>query len=171
MLEFQILGLRDTKMRFASMRDGGLVAIQLEEAKRTAETVEDVYRRRAPRGQKASTDTGVHFYQTISGHAVTTEVGFEITVDTSNPQLRKWLAEGTGIYAGHDRITPNRPGGVLGPIRSWVGGGGSGPFFFASIAGMPAQPWEHDAREEAEPLVREVGGRIGRRVVEGLAGL
>jgi hypothetical protein len=168
MLTVDIVGLRALNGRFASVRDHGLLAIQLEEAGATAKVVEDIYRRRAPRGQKLSTDTPGHFFEGIHAHAGLVGTSVEMEVTTNNPKLRGWLAEGTGVYAGHGRIYPKRSK-ALGPIRSWTKGGGSGPFFFRSIAGMKAQPWEQRAADEAAPFIITMGNRIGHRVVLALA--
>lgn len=162
--DVHIVGLRDLLGRFASMRNEGLVAIQLEEAEALASVIEDVYRRHAPRSQKGH----AHFADTLHAEAEATDAGFSLELTTDDPELREWLAEGTGIYAGHGRIT-SHSGGPMGPIFDWAPGG-SGPLWFYSIRGMPANPWEATARDEVEPLVEDMGGRIGVRVVAGLSG-
>jgi hypothetical protein len=169
LITVDIKGLRNLKGEYQSMLNGGVVAIQLEIAEEAAQVIRDIYRHHAPRGQKVSTDTARHFYEGISGSAEAHEKGFTIQVETDNPDLRKWLAEGTGIYAGHGRIYP-KTGRALGPVRSWAKGGGGGPFFFRSIKGMPANPWEKEADAEATPFAIEIGRRIGARVTVGLAG-
>lgn len=167
MISVDIIGLRDLRGRFAAMLDEELVAIQFEEATAMADVIEQIFQRRAPRGEKTSTETGRHFYEGIKAQATAEGFGFSIEVDTDNPNLRRWLAEGTGIYAGQGRIYASS-GGALGPITSWSKGG-SGPYFFRSIAGMEANPWEKDADEEAAPFAVELGRRIGQRVVVALA--
>lgn len=173
MLTVDIQGLRDLRGRFAKMLDEELLAIQLEEAEAMAKVIQDNYRHHAPRSQKTSSDDGIHFFETIVGRAVATETGFSVEVSTSKPDLRRWLAEGTGEYGPrHQRIVPVTPGVMaLGPIRSWSPAGQGGPLFFRSVAGMEANPWERDALAETLPLARELGNRIGRRVTMRLAGL
>lgn len=168
MIQVDIIGLRNLRGHFASMLDHELVAIQFEEATAMADVIEQIFRRRAPRGEKISTKTGQHFYEGIKAQATAEGFGFSIEVDTDNPDLRRWLAEGTGVYAGHGRIYSST-GGPLGPIGSWSKGGGSGPYFFHSIAGMRPNPWEKDADDEAAPFAQELGRRIGQRVVVALA--
>lgn len=162
----QIVGLRDLLGRFASMRDAGVVAIQLEEARGLAEVVQDVYRRHAPRSAKGGHK---HFADGLDAAAAASEVGFAIELTTDDPELRRWLTEGTGVYAGHGRIYPTGTHKALGPIFDWPPGG-SGPLWFSSIAGMEGSAWEEDALAEVEPLVESVGRSIGIRVVEGLSG-
>jgi hypothetical protein len=170
MLEVDIVGLRDLKGRFRSMLDGELVAIQLEEAERMARSIQEVFRTHAPRGAKVSKDRPGRFFESIHGQAEASGVGFTIQVETTDPDLAKWLREGTGIYGPRGaRIFPIQAK-AMGPVRSWAPGAGSGPYFFASIAGMPAQRWEEAAFAEAAPLSAALGGRIGRRVTQHLTG-
>lgn len=81
--DVQIIGLRDLKGRFRRMLEADLVAIQLEETRLLATAVEDVFRRNAPRGQKASKDEDNRpgpFRDTITAVAAATETGFQIQV-------------------------------------------------------------------------------------------
>ncbi len=170
MLTVEIKGLRELNGRFASMLDHELVAIQLEEATAIGTALEDIFRRHAPRGRKVSKDdTAEHFYQTITARASPTVAGFEVQVSTRNPDLRRWLAEGTGLYGPRREVIRPTHGSVL-VWRSWPGHG-SGPFAARWVRGMKAQPWEEGARLEAAPLATDLGRRIGRRVTMRLAGL
>lgn len=170
-LDFHItvVGLRDLQGRFASLRDTELAAMQLEEAERTAKTLEEVFRRHAPKSTSPPAGGHQHFAEGITGQAVATGTGFEITLTTDNPDLRRWLAEGTGVYGPRGaRIYP-RHASALGPIFGWAPGG-SGPLWFTSIAGMKAQPWEAEADAEAAPFGEKMGNLIGSRVVLHLSG-
>lgn len=161
MLSINVLGLRDLRGRFASMTNHGLVEIQAEELELAGKEIERVFRERAPHGSGAS---GEHFFQTIHAEVSVAGFGFTMAVTTSNPRLRGWLAEGTGEYAGHGRIYPVAAR-AMGPITDWAFGSAGGPYFFSSIAGMPARPWEEPARLAAIPLAEHTGSRIGQRVV------
>ena len=164
-----IVGLRDLMGRFASMSSVGLVAIQLEEAEAMAGVIEDVFRTQAPRsrGPAGGRKSPGHFSEGIVAESATATGGFEISVTTDNPQLRTWLAEGTGEYGPTGQRIYPLYAQAMGPVYSWIGG--QGPLFFSSIAGMPPNPWEEEALAEVEPLVDELGSKIGVRVVQGLS--
>lgn len=169
LIHIEILGLRDLRGRFAALGDAELLALQLEEAAVVGKTLEEIYQRHAPKARKASSShrEAGPFWSTIHARAKATGTGFEIDVETSDPTLRRWLADGTGVYAGNGRIYPKRAK-ALGPITGWVHA--SGPAYFASIAGMPPNPWEDMASHEAAPFAEVMGNRIGNRVTAILAG-
>jgi hypothetical protein len=161
-IEFHIEGLRELNGRFASMRDGELVAIQLEEAKTAAATLQEIYRRWAPKSRKVSQAEGhTHFAEGLTAEAAATDVGFEIHISTSDPLLRKWLAEGT---AAHE-INPRHPMEAL----FWPQA--AHPYARVHHPGTRPNPWEEMARLEAESLAHEVGRRIGQRVAAFIAGV
>lgn len=170
MLAVEIRGLRNLRGRFAAMSERVLLEIQTVEAESLAKTVEEIYRHYAPRSRGHSA-SGLHFFEGIHGRAVTTlatRSGFQVNLSTDNPQLRGWLKHGTGIYGPRgQRIYPQRAK-ALGPIFNWIPMG-TGPFWFASIAGMPPNPWEERAAVEARVLAASVGSRIGVRMTRYLA--
>lgn len=169
MVTVDIVGLRDLRGRFASLRDAVLLEIQTQEADALAKTMEEIYRRYAPRS-RGHTATGRHFFEGLRGEAMATPVGFQVSVSTDNAQLRGWLKTGTGIYGPTGRRIYPRRAKAMGPVFNWLHpAGGTGPFWFRSIAGMHANPWEDQAQAEALPLAVAMGARIGTRMTRYLA--
>jgi hypothetical protein len=179
-----VRGLRDLRGRFASLADRKLAEIQMEEARNTAQTVQQIYRRRAPRSRGHSA-SGLHFFEGLNAYAVEVGGGFQITVTTDRPDLRRWLAEGTGLYGPLGRrIYPTHVSARMyahGPhagqprpaalqFFNWISpAGGTGPFYFRSIRGMHPNPWEVDAAVEAVPFAQKMGGLIGERAARYVA--
>lgn len=157
MIDIQIVGLRDIMGRFASVADHEMMEIQLGEAEKLAMTIEDVYRENAPRGETGKFRAGLTARATPSG------VGFELAVETDDPQLRDWLKEGTGVAGPLGRRIVPKSAKMM-RWFSWAGHGG-GPFFARSTAGMKPNPWEEHALAEVEPLIDVVGSSIGQKVV------
>lgn len=159
-LSFQIISARDAAGRFARA-SAELTSASLDEAARLAVTLTEVYREWAPRSSPEASRTGIHFRDSFSGLAEPNSSGFSVKISTNQGQLAEWLRQGTGVWAGHGRIYPKRAK-ALGPIFNWVGG--TGPNWFRSIRGMPANPWEDLAFEDSKPLVEQAAKQIGSRV-------
>jgi hypothetical protein len=156
-IQADILGLRDLRGRFAKMLDYELQEIQMVAAEALANDIKLVYQANAPRGK---TDK---FMEGIAGEAVWTGTGFLVTITTQDPQLRQWLAEGTGIFGPHAQIID--PGHVM------VWEGDDGPVFAMTTQGMEPNDWEVYASMEAAPLLLINGNKIGSEVVTRLAGM
>lgn len=160
MVRIDISGLRDLQGRLASFQNYKAVEIQLAEASRTARVVQDIYRTRAPRSRGAG--SGIHFYQGLEAQARVSGNGFEITLTTTEPELRRWLGEGTGIYGPTGQVIKPKSAKALGPIFNSIAG--PGPNWFRSVKGMKPQPWEDEAEAEAVPFVDQMGSIIGNHM-------
>lgn len=174
--------------RFKKWMGEGLSGIQSTEASRLATAAHGVYYSHAP--YRAASE-GLHFRDTFTTSHSANAVTWHVEVDTDNPDLRQWLQEGTGFYGPeHHRIYGH---GALGPVFNWSplfpsaatfasskmtgmrffasGGGGAGPFFWRSIAGMRPNPWEGEAESAAVPLGTATAGRIAQRSADYLTGV
>lgn len=95
---------------------------------------QDIYEELAPKRTGA-------FAASMRGTSTKTNEGFLVQVGTNMAQLEMWLREGTGLYGPlRHRIYPVRAQ-AMGPVYDWPSVG-SGPLWFASIAGMHSNPWE-----------------------------
>lgn len=165
-----IPGIRALSGRFARMADRGLVELQTANAEALAAEVEGIFRAAAPHGGRGESES---FAGGLRAELTAEAKGFTISLTTNQPNLRRWLREGTGIYGPtHERIYPrqatvlafhwpNAPAGIT--------PGKDGRYYFRSIAGMPANDWEDRARELAAPLLVRLGNRIGVETVVKLA--
>lgn len=155
-----IPGLRDMRGRFASMALGGLVEIQRVNAEEAALALEALYKAAAPAGQT------LKFKASIHGAARVTATGFEIVVETDEPDVEKWLREGTGIFGPyHHRIVP-----VSAPLLVFFWPKVGKLIFASSVKGMPPNPWRQRANLVAHPVATTMGNKIGVQVVHDLAG-
>jgi hypothetical protein len=159
-LGVQIPGLRDMRGRFASMALEGLVEIQRIHAEEAALTLTELYKAAAPEGETRK------FKGSIHGTARVTATGFEILVETDEPDVERWLREGTGIFGPrHHRIVP-----VSAPILVFFWPKVGKLVFAASVKGMPPNPWRQRANLVALPVAILMGNRIGVQTVHRLAG-
>jgi hypothetical protein len=157
-----IVGIRGMRGRFEKMgSDAELLRIQLESAEVLAKKVEAEARTLAPRSKTAPEEGRVRFADSLTGHAAPTGVGFEVTLMTSQGDLRGWLRKGT---PAHDIKAVNASA-----LHFEVQGN---EVFARSVhhPGTAANPWEQRLKDMVFPLAREEGGRIGSRLVKGLAG-
>jgi hypothetical protein len=156
-----IPGLRAFSGRFAAMADRGLAEIQLTNAERLAEDLQVIYRDTAPRGERPESQS---FQGSLEARAEASLDGFAIRLGTTQPDLRRWLKEGTGIYG--PRGVPIVP--INSTVLHWTDSGGE--HFARSVRGMPANDWEVRAHALAEPLLAVMGNKIGVQVIVKLAG-
>ncbi len=158
-LSVEILGLRDARGRFASMTDGGLRAICLENARQLAELVQARMQDAAPHGKAPLTEEHPDpFYTSIHAAADETAGGFEIQVTTDQPDIAGF------IRSGHSDIYPTNARAL-----HWKELGG-GDVFAMHVGPYPPNPWEEQAVSEMQPLVETLGNRIGVQVTENLGG-
>lgn len=161
----QIENIRDVRGRFVRMGTGGLNVVQTEEAGALAKLLEVVYRGAAPKGTGLNryAGGGGPFYLSLRGRFVA-GAGFNgLAIETDQPDKRRWLEEGTGIYGP----TASRiyPVGAQALRFEWKGQ----TWFVDSIAGMRKRPWEEKARALAEPVILERLKATGARIVRELA--
>lgn len=158
-LELSILGVRGARGRFASMADVGLREAAYEESAELAHMLEERYRSAAPKSGRAQHDDGSKpFSESFHGTAVMTESGFEVHMETSQPEIAKF------IEMGHGDIYPRQAGAL-----HWTSASGE-DVFAMHVGPVPPNDWRRGVREEVEPLLHEHGNRIGHRVVSKLAG-
>lgn len=138
-----------------------LTMIQMESAEILAKKIEEEARRLAPRSPLPPADGSPRFADTLVGHAAPTGSGFAVTLSTSMGQLREWLLHGT---APHEIRAVNASA-----LHFTV----QGNEVFATVVQHPGtkpSDWESKLKAMVYPLAREEGGRIGARMVRGLAG-
>ena len=157
-----IVGLRNMRGRFEKMgSDGELLRIQLESAESLSQKVAYEASVLAPRSKTPREDGSVPFADSFTGHAAPTGKGFEVTLETSQGDLRTWLREGT---KPHDIVAVNASA-----LHFEVKGN---EVFARSVHHPGTRPndWESRLKDMVFPLAREEGGKIGSRLVKGLAG-
>jgi hypothetical protein len=155
----EIQGLRDLQGRFAAMTAGGLRELQMVEAASLATVIEDVYRRHAPRSARLPKNKPHHFFEGLTATASMGPGGFEIQTETDDPQLARWLSEGTHAHI----ILPVEKQALWWPSAAH-------PVRMVHHPGTRANPWAIAAYLEVRPLAEAAGNRIGVRVVQSLAG-
>lgn len=160
----EIVGARDVAGRFARLH--GELAVHLyERAAVMAGEIERRYREAAPKSDLGIGAYGDHrpstFADSIHGVAMPSERGFEISVTTGQPDLARFLNEGTGphpIDARNASVLANRDtGDVFGPHVNHPGS-------------HKHDGWQDRVAEEVEPMAREEGNRIGAWVESRLGG-
>ncbi len=164
MFHIDIVGLRNARGRFERMSvGGGLVALQLERAAILAEQVGEEARRLAPRARRHSDESGRQpFWESLSAAATPEPTGFRIELHTDQPDLRRWLREGTkpheinAINASALRFT-NSDGTLL--FRRTV-----------HHPGTSANDWESRLLDLVRAEARVAAGQIGSRMAQSLAG-
>lgn len=161
-----ILGLRELQARFELFGAQGMMELQLELGKRFGPLFQGAYQKAAPKASPHQ-GKGDPFWMSINWemNTLTTAVtkGFELQVVTSRGKLRRWLAEGTGIFGPvGQRIVPKK-GKAL--VFNWEGQ----KWVLASVRGMPPNPWETEAYMEAQPLLVEMGSFASSAIVRALS--
>jgi hypothetical protein len=141
-------------------------AVMAAEAEALSHQVLDSYREAVPFNAERA---GEHFRDTLEVSVKPHTGGFAMELRTSRPDVRRWMAEGTGVFGPTGtRITPKN-----GPVLAFVWPGhsdrGDGMVFFRSVAGMQPIEWEKAAVDHARPLISALGGKIGARVAHVLA--
>ena len=157
-----IVGLRGARGRFEKQgSEPELTMIQMESAESLSQKIAYEASVLAPRSKTPRTDESTPFADSFTGHAAATGKGFEVTLETSQGDLRTWLREGT---KPHDIVAVNASA-----LHFEVKGN---EVFARSVhhPGTKPSDWEDRLKAMVFPLAREEGGRIGSRLVKGLAG-
>jgi hypothetical protein len=157
-----IVGLRNMRGRFEKMgSDGELLRIQMESAESLSQKIAYEASVLAPRSATAPEEGRTRFADSFTGHAEATGTGFKVSLETSQGDLRTWLREGT---KPHDIVAVNASA-----LHFEVKGN---EVFARSVhhPGTKASDWEDRLKAMVFPLAREEGGKIGSRLVKGLAG-
>ncbi len=157
-----VLGLNELRGRFAEVAGGALPGIERRLGAKYGAILRDIYREHAPVGLHEFGTQEQHFFQTIRYEQYSLAQGLELRVTTNNTQLRKWLAEGTGIYGPHQSPVVPRAKKALAfrwKGRAWV---------LKSVKGMPANLWEARAFEEVPAVAEAMGAEIAQMVARAL---
>lgn len=160
-----IVGARALSGRFASMRDTGLRDILTERAQAMGQEIVLIYEHHAPRspsGPTATADSRTHsahfadsFFATTSARAE----GFEVMVDTSEPELEEF------IRFGHGDIYP-----VNANVLRWIDYASGKPVYAMHVGPVAPNHWQEDAQAEVDAVVAYEGPRIGVAVSTALGG-
>lgn len=162
LVQVDILGLRDLRGRFARLADVEMREIQLVAAEAAGEDVKRVYQYWAPKSKEQHTGDRERFWQGIESEVWWSGHGFAVAITTQDPQLRRWLAEGTGVYGPvGEPIVPTDHDF----LHFWIDGE---EIFTQQVAGMEPNDWEVFAALESAPIMLESGNRIGRGVIASL---
>lgn len=164
-ISVSIVGARALSGRFASMRDTGLRSILTERADAMGQTIVHIYEQHAPRspgGGTAPADSRTHSAHFADSFFATTTAraeGFEVTVDTSEPDIEAF------IRFGHGDIYP-----VNADVLRWIDYYSGKPVFAMHVGPVPPNHWQEEAQAEVDAVVAYEGSRIGVAVTTALGG-
>lgn len=146
--------------RFSRMTDGELVAIGTARAQFMGEEIARIYRDHAPRSPASQGMGGhTHFADSFSASAVPAGAGFEVRVDTSEPDIAGF------IEFGHGDIYP-----VNAKALHWIDYATGTDVFTKHVGPLAGNPWQARAQPEVDALVAYEGSRIGVMVADMLGG-
>lgn len=160
-LTLRLIGERGARGRFTTTshtineRTAGEMAGALRE-------ILALYREQAPKSKgDRSEDRPLHFFESFTGDVVVSPIGVDVTIVTSQGQLRDWLRQGT---AAHD-ILPKAKKALAFEMQ-----GDQVVVRSVHHPGTKPNHWEDPVELAANELVRRAGNKVAARVVAGLAG-
>jgi hypothetical protein len=165
LISVSVVGARELSGRFASMRNVGLRTILTERASEMGREIVGIYERHAPRspaGPQAPSDSrthSAHFADSFFSTAWARAEGFEVAVDTSEPDIEAF------IRFGHGDIVP-----VHAKALRWIDHASGQPVFSMHVGPVPPNPWQEEAQGEVDAVVAFEGPRIGAAVTTALGG-
>jgi hypothetical protein len=160
-----ILGARELSGRFASMRDTGLQAILTERADAMGQAIVQIYANHAPRSPEgatapaASRTHSAHFADSFFATTTARAEGFEVMVDTSEPDIEEF------IRFGHGDIYP-----VNANVLRWIDYASGKPVYAMHVGPVAPNHWQEEAQAEVDAVVAFEGPRIGVAVSMALGG-